>query len=254
MLAHTLSYFSRFLCLIHPKAFEPRDDIDRRIYSVSREHKISILPVLPNLDIDSYYPLTDHPELWNVFVVASDRSYVTTNINDAHLKSPTITNTNSILPTELQTLFDSIWTKTLSGRSLQFYMVWNGKLFFASTCPFYNGKRKITGAIMFLRSFESMPETRFTSLDGYIIPLRQSKEIFRGSSRKSFQVRQSMDSPSGLKQHMSPPPPITIPEPEIQVQRPSVQDFIPNARALSQPAFVVIDNTEPILKSQDKMR
>jgi hypothetical protein len=162
----------------------PTDDID--IYNVSREYKISILPIFPYFEIDNLYPLTDHVELWNIFIVGNDKTYILANINDPHIKIPNAKNLankqgESMIPTELHILFDSIWNKTLSGTKLQFYMVWSGKLYFINTYPFRNGKDKIIGAIMFMRAFDTMPETRFTSLDGYLIPIRHSKEIERAA-------------------------------------------------------------------------
>ena len=68
-------------------------------------------------------------------------------------------------------VFDSVWTKTLQGKQLQFYMVWNSKLYFINTYPFFNGKGKVIGAILFMRAFETMPQTRFTTMEGYIVPV-----------------------------------------------------------------------------------
>jgi len=158
------------------------DDLDKNIYKVTREFKVSILPITPNFDIDNLYPLTDHVELWNIFIVGNDKTYILANVNDPHIKIPLAHNLannqgNHLLPNELVMVFDSIWTRTLTGRQLQFYMVWNGKLYFINTYPFFNGKQKVIGAILFMRAFETMPETKFiTSLDGYLIPVRHSAE------------------------------------------------------------------------------
>lgn len=157
------------------------DGLDRKIYQVSREYKISILPIIPNFDIDNLYPLTDHVELWNIFIVGNDKTYILANINDPHICLPQadqLTNHkgNNILPEELTVVFDSVWGKTLTGRQLQFYMVWNGKLYFINTYPFFNGQNNVIGAILFMRAFETMPETRFETIDGYIIPFKRSMD------------------------------------------------------------------------------
>jgi len=83
---------------------------------------------------------------------------------------------NNLLPDELLTIFNSIWSKTLNGQQLQFYMVWNSKLYFINTYPFFNGKKHVIGAILFMRAFETMPEMRFATLDGNLVPLRFSED------------------------------------------------------------------------------
>jgi hypothetical protein len=156
-------------------------DLDRKIYQVSREYKISILPITPQFDIDNLYPLTDHVELWNIFVVGNDKTYILANINDLHIHIPNHNGLHNqkgedILPSELVKVFDTLWDRTLSGRQLQFYMVWNGKLYFMNTYPFFNGAKVVIGAILFMRAFETMPETRFATYDGNIMPVRFSED------------------------------------------------------------------------------
>jgi hypothetical protein len=167
-------------CFARRKKSRGEEDLDRKIYDVSREYKISILPIIPNFDIDNLYPLTDHVELWNIFIVGNDKTYILASVNDPHIVIPNSNLTNhqakNILPDELVKLLDGIWDKTLGGKQLQFYMVWNGKLYFINTYPFFNGKDKVIGAILFMRTFESMPETKFTTLDGYLVPVRFSSE------------------------------------------------------------------------------
>lgn len=157
------------------------EELDKRIYHVSREYKISILPITPNFDIDNLYPLTDHVELWNTFVVGNDKTYILACVNDPHIVIPRVGDLpnnqgKNMLPEELYIVFDTLWTKTLKGKQLQFYMVWNSKLYFMNTYPFFNGKGKVIGAILFMRAFDTMPETRFTTLEGYLVPVRRSSD------------------------------------------------------------------------------
>lgn len=167
------------------------DELDRKIYNVSREHKISILPITPNFDIDNLYPLTDHVELWNIFIIGNDKTYILANINDPHIVIPQkeqLPNRQgqNLLPEELFIVFDGVWTKTLQGKQLQFYMVWNSKLYFINTYPFFNGKAKVIGAILFMRAFETMPDARFTTLDGYLVPIRNSIDMPRSIDVKQL--------------------------------------------------------------------
>jgi len=189
--------FKKIKLKIHTKQIPiiQDDDLDKKIFNVSREYKISILPITPNFDIENLYPLTDHVELWNIFIVGNDKTYILANVKDPYIQIPESTmlpnkNGINILPHELNQFFDSIWDKTMTGRQLQFYIVWNGRLYFINTYPFFNGQASVIGAILFMRAFETMPETRFTTLDGYLIPVKYSMEekVVRPSgsfSRKS---------------------------------------------------------------------
>jgi hypothetical protein len=162
-------------------------DLDKEIYKVCKQYKISILPINPLFDIDNLYPLTDHVELWNIFIVGNDKTYILANVRDIHINIPNIEElpnhkSANILPDELAKMFDTLWDKTLTGKQLQFYMVWNGKLYFINTYPFYNGARKIIGAILFMRAFETMPDMRFTmATEGTLVPQRFSEEKAPGT-------------------------------------------------------------------------
>jgi hypothetical protein len=121
---------------------------------------LSIIPVSDTYHIDNLYPITDHVEFWNIFVVGNDKTYILANVKDPHIFLPQvdqITNErgNRILPPALMKMFDNIWTKTLAGEKLQFYLVWDGKLFFVNTYPFLNGNQLVIGAIMFMRAFDN---------------------------------------------------------------------------------------------------
>lgn len=191
-----------FECFKKPKTRDAsmtdlQTGIDKRIYDVTREFKVSILPITPNFDIDNLYPLTDHVELWNIFIIGNDKTYILANIKDPHMVVP---NHNSlvnhqaknILPSELEKVLDCIWDSTLKGNKLQFYMVWNGKLYFINTYPFYNGKKSIIGAIMFMRAFETMPEAKFQSAeDGMLKPVRFSEEKPNNLMQPSLQAEQA---------------------------------------------------------------
>lgn len=180
---------SCFCMGLNDKKVKYTDELDKKIFNLSKEYKISILPISPNFDIENLYPLTDHVESWNIFIVGNDKTYILANINDKHIMIPNAESLpnklgQSVLPEELVILFDGLWCKTLQGKQLQFYMVWNGKLYFVNTYPFYNGVNKIIGAILFMRAFDTMPDTKLASLDINVIPgvsrVRTSEEI-RGS-------------------------------------------------------------------------
>jgi hypothetical protein len=111
-------------------------------------------------ELDNLYPLTDQVHMWNIFVVGNDKTYILANVCD-----PEVSITNSeyllnrkaenILPVKLQEVFNKIWDRTLSGSQLQFYLSFNGRMYFVNTYPILNNNKKVIGAIMFMRKFES---------------------------------------------------------------------------------------------------
>jgi hypothetical protein len=150
---------------LHFKCFRgsnTRENSDQKLYDVSRKYKISILPITTTYDIENLYPITDHVELWNIFIIGNDKTYILAKVSDPHIQIPNYEQLpnkqgKNIIPDELIKVFDSVWDSTLSGAQLQFYLVWNSKLYFMNTYPFLNDKKKVIGAIMFMRAFMSMP-------------------------------------------------------------------------------------------------
>lgn len=162
-------------------------ELEKQIYQVSKQHKISVLPITPTFDIENLYPLTDRVELWNIFVIGNDKTYIMTQVKDPNITIPEAKDllnrkANGILPDDLSQFFDTIRDRTLLGRQLQFYIVWNGRLYFINTYPFFNGKRKVIGAILFMRAFETMPESSLTIIDGFVAPQKKSTEENRAIS------------------------------------------------------------------------
>jgi hypothetical protein len=138
---------------------EVEEDVRPSQYNQSSKN-LSIIPVSDTYHIDNLYPITDHVEFWNIFVVGNDKTYILANVKDPHIFLPHVeklTNDrgNRILPPALMKMFDNIWTKTLTGVKLQFYLLWGGKLFFVNTYPFLNGNQLVIGAIMFMRAFDN---------------------------------------------------------------------------------------------------
>lgn len=141
------------------------DALDKNIYAASHKHNINVLPVLPNFDIQNLYPITDRVEQWNVLVVGSDKTYILASLKDPFMRmDPPDAETllpnrqgPEVLPAELNAFFDPVWDKTLLGRQLQFYILWNERLYFINTYPFFNSSHRVIGAILFMRAFHSLP-------------------------------------------------------------------------------------------------
>lgn len=138
---------------------EEEDDADlkKSLYKMARDYKISVLPVDSNFELANLFPLTNHVEWWNIMIVGRTKEYILASIKDPHTRIPSTGLPNhrgeEALPGELVQLFDAVWTKTLAGRQLQFFLVWNGKLYLINTYPLRNGESVVIGAVMFMRAF-----------------------------------------------------------------------------------------------------
>lgn len=156
---------------------------------ISHEYKISILPITPDYDIDNLYPLTDHVELWNTFVVGNDKTYILVSVNDPHIVVPCAeampNNKGQQLPDELHNVFDMLWTKTLRGKQLQLCMVWNSRRYLVNTYPFFNGMGKVIGAIMFMRAFDAARRSHSTERPRDAVRRSHSAERQRDAVRRS---------------------------------------------------------------------
>lgn len=142
---------------------------DQHIYQASKKYNISILPITHHFDIENLYPLTDHVELWNVFIVGNDKTYILANANDPRIDFPNLdrlaNHRGTQMPSELAKFFDSVWDTTLSNKQLQFYIVWRNQLYFVNTYPFKNGKGRVIGAAMFMRAFDTMRDAKIRVSD-----------------------------------------------------------------------------------------
>lgn len=170
-------------CFCTPKSKDKNQKyLNNPSFSSFKKFKISILPISPNYDIENLYPDAANAHLWNIFIVGNDKTYILANVKDNFNQIPNheqLINKkgNNILPEDLFEFFDSIWNETLNYKQLQFYMVWCGKLYFINTYPLFNGKKKIIGAVLFMRLFETMPVTNFSIDSGiFINPVRFSHE------------------------------------------------------------------------------
>lgn len=174
-----------FKCFCKPKTKEFEEDVDKDLVHMAMKYNILILPVTSDYEINNLYPVTDQVHLWNIFIVGSDKTYIMANINDDHIRIPNyhgLVNHKSenIISDELTEFFNNIWSKSLNGFQLQFCMIWNSKTYLVNTYPFLNPKKTIIGAIMFMRSFDLLPESNRTSYDfGYPLAGRLSHDIKR---------------------------------------------------------------------------
>lgn len=136
--------------------------INRNIYNMSEKHNISILPVHMEYEIENLYPKTNMVHTWTTLVVGKDKTYILANINFEGIgKCERLLNhkANGLLPESFEEFLDPIWDKTLLGKNLQFFMLYNGKTYLVNTYGFHNSSNLIIGACLFMRLFDTLPNS-----------------------------------------------------------------------------------------------
>lgn len=135
---------------------------DNNIHNVATKHNITILPVYGK---DMYggdsnlYPVTNHVETWNTFVVGSDKTYILAHVsnplthvpNHEHLQNR---KGDNILPPEMHQFFDAVWDKTLKNNTMHLFVAWNEQLFRVNSFPLVSELGVVVGAVMFMKSFD----------------------------------------------------------------------------------------------------
>ena len=173
-MGNTVSFIDTFNCNM---TFKKNRDVNS-LYKVSKHLKISVLPISENYQLEDLYPIHNHVDTWNHFIVGRNKDYISAHIGNKTCllsKSQLGINTNKILntkgipelPDELYQFFDKTWDITLKGKSLCFYIVMNSVLYLINTFPLKNNNNHICGATLFMRDFQSMPKTpgHFNELD-----------------------------------------------------------------------------------------
>lgn len=131
----------------------------------SHNYNLHILPISSDYILQNLYPITDRVNEWNTFIVGNDKTYILSNVCDNKYLNFTTENTEIVdtrghkLPIEIFEFFDKIWTITLKGENLQFYMVVKSVLYFINTYSLKNTNDKIIGAILFMRNFDTLPKS-----------------------------------------------------------------------------------------------
>ena len=134
------------------------DEIDKQLASLNGKYNIHILKVDENFHLKNLYPVTDQVERWSTLIIGNDKTYIQVSMGDFQFENGNelVNKTgNNILSQELQEFFDPLWTQTLAGNQLQFYMSVSSKLYFVNTYPFVNDRKDIIGAVMFIRTMGS---------------------------------------------------------------------------------------------------
>jgi len=138
--------------------FKKKNDI-KKLYHESKKYNLSVLPTAPDYVFENLYPISNHVEIWSIFVVGNDKNYILCNV-DSNIKfenKDKILNTKgSALPEELFEFLNNVWDITLGGKNLQFFIVLDAHLYIFNSYYFSNERGKVIGATAFLRDFENV--------------------------------------------------------------------------------------------------
>ena len=170
------------------KQNEKIESVMENLFRVSEKYKISILPISSEYVLENLYPITDRVSEWNTFIIGNDKTYILSNIGDNEYLNFTEENCDIVdtrgnkLPLEIFEFFDKVWTHTLDGKNLQFYMVVKGVLYFINTYSLKNTNSKIIGAIMFMRNFDTLPKNEYNKPIEHVINI-DTKKILETANR-----------------------------------------------------------------------
>lgn len=144
------------------RAFKKNFNSSKRIVELGATHKLQILPVMRGKEILDLYPHTDQVHLWNTFVVGKKMNYIVANVNDLNIgvddpKYLLNTKADNLMDEDINRFFEHIWTETLDGADLQFFMIKSGKTFFVNTYCLQNGNHETIGGLCFIRNVETLP-------------------------------------------------------------------------------------------------
>lgn len=146
--------------------------------------------------IENLYPITNHVEDWNTFVIGTDYSYIVANVNTFQLSTnpdttgDTLLNNRAtgVMDPDLAEFFKPVWTATLNHSSMQFFMVIADVTYIVNTFPLKHGPLTI-GAAMFIRNYRPLPHENVAE-----IPLRSAVPV-PGMAEVPLQtvIRRSLD-------------------------------------------------------------
>lgn len=164
--------------------------------------------------INNLYPDWDKVDLWNIFIIGNDKTYILANIktffNQASPPGNAALNNNGVagLDEWLQRFLDPLWDVTLQGHHLHFVMLLQGRTYVCNSYPFRNQTRKVIGAILLIRLFDTFVATRVLTPEDKteLNKLRLQHEVEYLKISEDVQRRQSDEISRFLNIHDGTPP------------------------------------------------
>jgi hypothetical protein len=164
---------------------------DTHIVNVATKHNITILPVygkeMSGGD-SNLYPVSNHVDTWNTFVVGSDKTYILANVNNplTHVPNHEYLQNHkgdNILPPEMHQFFDAVWDKTLLNNTMHLFVAWNEQLFRVNSFPLVSELGVVVGAVMFMKTFD---HTNYVPGQEAVTSIVQRQNIGRQTTRKKL--------------------------------------------------------------------
>ena len=165
------------------------------IVSSGSQHKICILPVRNDFDLDDLYPRNNHVDSWSSFIVGKDKTYILANTPDCNATGLVNHKGTGILPSSIEQFLDPVWDRTLEGNQVQLFMMYDSKTYLLNSYALKNDRDQIIGACMFMRLVDSLPNTIFqktSSMSNEMTAGCKDKSTFYKES-STFSIRHSFE-------------------------------------------------------------
>jgi hypothetical protein len=138
------------------------NDFMNSIVNSGSQHKIYVLPIQNDFELEDLYPTENHVDKWSTFIIGKDKTYILA--NSSHLKIADLLVNHKgtgILPNTIEKFLDPIWDRTLDGNQVQLFMIYDSNTYLLNSYSFKNNANEIIGACMFMRLVDSLPNTIF---------------------------------------------------------------------------------------------
>lgn len=143
------------------------NDTKDRLVSEGKKFNIIVLPVQKSFELTDIFPQTNHVETWNTFIVGKNKNYILSNIYDLNIKNiDEILNNqgHNILPDELIDFLNNIWDHTLTGFSMQFFIIIKSITYLCNSFPLQTNIKQNIGAVLFIRQVRNLNATEFSKI------------------------------------------------------------------------------------------
>jgi hypothetical protein len=143
------------------KAIDDNEFMNSIVNSGS-QHKIYVLPIQNDFELDDLYPTENHVDKWSTFIIGKDKTYILASSSNLKMGDLLVNHKGTgILPNTIEKFLDPIWDRTLEGNQVQIFMIYDSKTYLLNSYSLKNYTGQIIGACMFMRLVDSLPNTIF---------------------------------------------------------------------------------------------
>jgi hypothetical protein len=172
-------------------------DFISSIVNSSANHNVVVLPVRNSFELDNLYPKHNHVDKWNTFIIGKDKTYILANCVDFNINNLVNHKGTGILPQAIEEFLDPIWDRTLEGKQVQLFMMFDSTTYLMNSYTLKNNADQIIGACLFMRRVDSLPNTIFQttsslshvhSADDVIVPPNTITNTNTNSKNKRYSL------------------------------------------------------------------